>query len=229
MFVPTALTAHTVERARIINHQALSSQFSGLIATEGGGGLTATGQTRGGNFYSYLVDVNNTRFVPTSGTTGVNIKGYFIPGRFLTSVGSDENINLGGFTIDADYLACPFPEFWLPNNYPKGNTTDTPSGRWSTYEWQPFNNTQKLYYVRNNMEYIAPAGAYIFREERVVLIKLGAQAASNTFNFNFVYSDALMTYDNNPNRVRTGGLDKNTVINYIRRYKDKVVNQTLIT
>lgn len=228
MFYPQQLAPYYTEKSREIDYSHLCGQWSGLIyvektlSTSTAAGSSATTQSADG-YLNYSVDVNNNRLIPTDGSTGSPVNIWFIPGRFTQSLSNiTQTVGIGDGTVLRDSLLLPFPEKWYPSNYPFGTAGTTPIGPWNIHQYNPINLVTGFYYLRNNTAYASVGNTYLFREERVLFLTLGNVTPASTIRLQFFYNDTLMTPNLSPTRVRSGGLDKNVIINSINRFKNQV-------
>lgn len=225
MFYPQQLAPYYTEKSREIDYSHLCSQWSGLIyvektlSTSTAAGASAT-TLSADNYLNYLVDVNSNRLIPTDGSTGSPVNIWFIPGRFTQSLSNvTQTVGIGDGSVLKDALLMPFPDKWYPATYPFGTASTTPTGPWLSHQYNPINLLTGFYYIRNNTAYASVGNTYLFREERVLFINLG-NIASGT-RLQFFYNETLMTHNLSPTRVRSGGLDKNVIINSINRFKNQ--------
>jgi hypothetical protein len=210
---------------RDIATASIVNQFSGLVAVPSLLFISFTDDLQAAGAVTINVDNATCRL---QGST-TDYPAYFIPGYTGEAAAIANNFSAGrnlGWTnvidlFDSELLVTEqSPRFWYPNGYADSS--------WGRPRQNPFLDCF-LFHVGSSKVFSSNSNYYHHGESGLFIMELtsvyqNVQGAFNN-NANVRVSGSSMTYEpitpNNDSGIQ--GLSKNTIINYVRRFPERIV------
>lgn len=201
---------------RDIVRSSIINQFSGLVYVPA---LTTSFSSALQTAGTVIINVDNA----TCTLGGVNYPAYFIPG-YVTEVPALSNsiINLSGSEyvdfLDDEYLVTHIEtNLWYPNNLP--------DNIWGRLRQSPF-GVSYLFHIGTSKVYSGTLLYHLRNESGLITVSIEQRFKNNpSFNNNTdvtVLSSSL-TYSNYTPTTFLNGLNKNTIINYVKRFPNRLI------
>ncbi|MGF2034279.1 MAG: hypothetical protein RMZ43_002955 [Nostoc sp. CmiVER01] len=218
-----------LERYKALERDLLTSsitnQFSGLVyvpaITYNTGGFQQTLQTAG----AVTINIDNA----TCTLQSTDYPAYFIPGYVADTAAITNKFNSISLSspstsvlelFDKEVLTTHInTQYWYPNNLPASS--------WGRPRQNPF-NISYLFHVGSSKTFVAINNYYQYSDSGLLLVNLLEvyQQVAQTFNnnVNVRVTGSSMTYQQYTPATVSGlqGLSKNTIINYIKRFPDRI-------
>lgn len=201
---------------RDIVRSSIINQFSGLVYVPA---LTTSFSSALQTAGTVTINVDNATC-----TLGANsYSAYFIPG-YITEIPSlsSTTVDLGSFNyvdfLDDEYLITHIEtNLWYPNNFP--------DNIWGRLRQSPF-GVSYLFHIGTSKVYSGTLLYHLKNESGLITVSIEQRFKNNpSFNNNtdVVVLSSSLTYSNYTPTTSLNGLDKNTVINYVKRFPNRLI------
>lgn len=201
-----------------IEISSIVNQFSGLVYIPALTYVTFESTLKSAGTVTINVD-NATCTLQGSATI---YPAYFIPGH----IGSEASLSVSNTTFnnpgfeglfDKEVLVTHLnPSLWYPNNYPDAS--------WRTLRQNPFNPTY-AFHIGTSKTYGITSSYYQYNNSGIFFISLlESYKPPDNVNVDVKVSSSSMTYE--PYTASGSGiqsLPKNTVINYVKRFPNRLI------
>jgi hypothetical protein len=199
------------------------NQFSGLVYVPDLNYLTLNDEIISA---TASIDINNaTCTIDVRHQGFLTFPAYFIPG-YLAEVGelaNGVNLNVSSFfeLFTTEVLITQIsPSYWYPNNYPDAS--------WGRLRQSPFQQSF-CFHIGSSKTYAATTDYYQYNESGIFLLNMFEvyRELSTSFNnnTNVKVISSSMTYEPPNTNIPGGiqGLSKNTIINYVKRFPNRLI------